>query len=464
MKSAQTFSRLITDPDILASYNEDTLGISGGFEGVYRPQSEKEVSECLRECVSRKIPITPQGLRSSLTGASICDRGVALSLEKMNRLIDMDGKRRKAVVEPGMVVSELKSQLEKEGFTYPPDPTSAGECTLGGNVATNASGSRALKYGSTIDWVTGLRVADGNGEIVEFRNNASEKLCTGFGAFYRPANLFVGSEGVLGIATRIEIALHPLPPDYFIGVVFFSQMKHALDFTVDARKDAHFSATSLEFLDEGCLDIIRPGAKGFHIPEQARVIVYFEQEFQDDKEKEEQLDAWYERIESHSTLAQDTQIAITGKQKQHLHELRHLVPAKANEVSARSVQSGGCKIATDWAVPYTKLHALFAFFEENRRVLGEIPVLRFGHIGNGHPHFNFMARNSEERKTAETVDAVMARKAVELGGVVTAEHGIGKLKRAHLPLQYPARIISIMKAMKRELDPHGILAPGNLFA
>ena len=464
MNASQEFLHLITDPDILTSYNEDALGIVGCFHGVYRPQSEKEVSEYIRECASGKIPVTPQGLRSSLTGASICDRGVVLSLEKMNRLIDIDEKNRKAVVEPGIIVSELKIQLEKEGFTYPPDPTSAGECTLGGNVATNASGSRALKYGSTIDWVTGLRAVDGNGEIIELRDNSSEKICTGFGALYRPVNLFVGSEGTLGVVTRVEIALAPLPPDYFICVVFFSQMKHALDFTVEARKDPACSPTSMEFLDEGCLEIIRPGSKGFIIPSDARVILYFEQEFGDDKEKESLLDHWFQRIEKHSTLSEDTQIAVTGKQKRHLHELRHLVPAKANEDGVRATKTGGCKISTDWAVPYDRIHDLFAHFDEIRHLLGDIPVLRFAHIGNGHPHFNFIARSPQEKQIAEAVDTMMAKKAVELGGVVTGEHGIGKLKREHLKLQYSPKILAVMKAIKIELDPEGIMAPGNIFA
>ena len=463
MNAAKELPHLVTDPDILTSYNEDALGIVGCFAGVFRPRSEQEVSECIRECASAEIPITPQGLRTSLTGASICNRGVALSLEKMNRLIDIDVKNRKAIVEPGILVSELKNQLEKEGVSYPPDPTSAGECTLGGNVATNASGSRALKYGSTIDWVTGLRVMDGNGEALELHNNFSEKHCAGFGAVYRPVNLFVGSEGILGVATRIEIALTPLPPDYFIGVVFFSEMKHALDFVVETRKDPDCAPTSMEFLDEACIEIIRPGSKGFNIPADTRVILYFEQEYGDDKEKDSLLDNWFQRIEKHSALSNDTRIALTEKQKRHLHQLRHLVPAKANEDSVLATKTGGGKIATDWAVPCDRIHPLFDYFDKMRNLLKDIPVLRFGHIGNGHPHFNFMARTPREKKTAEAVDAMMAKKAVELGGVVTAEHGIGKLKREHLKLQYSPRILAVMKAIKKEMDPRNIMAPGNIF-
>jgi len=127
------------------------------------------------------------------------------------------------------------------------------------------------------------------------------------------------------------------------------------------------------------------------------------------------------------------------------------------------IQSGGCKISTDWAVPHNRLHQLFGYFEEIRGILGDMMVIRFGHLGSGHPHFNFIARTREEKIMASEIDDLMARKAVTLGGCVSAEHGIGKMKRRQLALQYPAPIISAMKALKKELDPAGIMAPGNIF-
>ncbi len=454
---------MITDPEILAAYNEDTLGIQGGFERLYRPTSDREVLEIVKTCVSEEIPLTAQGLRSSLTGAAICEKGAALSLERMNRLIDIDVKRKRAVAEPGILLSHFKKSVEDAGLMYAPDPTSAEECTLGGNVATNASGSRSLKYGSTIDWVRELRVVDGTGRLFEVKNGLTEKICAGYGAMYRPTQLFVGSEGTLGIVTRIEVSLTALPANVFVGIVFFPDLKSAVDFTMEAHYAPAYQAASMEFMDHACLEIIRPKAKGIAIPANARVMVYFEQEYNDDSEKDHWLNLWFPLIEKHTPFSDDTQIAVSRKQKKHLLDLRHHVPSKTNEESIKAVKTGGCKISTDWAVPQNRLHHLFAYFEEIRRPLGDIMVTRFGHLGSGHPHFNFIAGTGEEKITASKIDDLMAQKAVALGGCVSAEHGIGKMKRRQVLLQYPAPIINAMKAIKKELDPTGIMAPGNIF-
>jgi len=454
---------MITDPEIIAAYNEDALGLKGKFKGLFRPNSEAEVIDIVRICISKKLPLTAQGLRSSLTGAAICGKGAALSLERMNRVIHIDVERKFAVVEPGIVLSDFKKSVEEAGLMYAPDPTSAEECTLGGNVATNASGSRSLKYGATIDWVRGLRVVDGRGRAFEVKNGISEKMCAGYGAMYRPTQLFVGSEGTLGVVTRIEVSLTELPANGFVGVVFFRDLKSAVDFTLEANHGPAYKAASMEFLDHACLEIIRPKAKGIAIPADARAMIYFEQEYNDESEKDRFLNLWFPLIEKHTPFSDDTQIADSPKEKKHLYDLRHHVPSTANEESIKAVKTGGCKISTDWAVPLNRLHQLFAYFDEIRRPLGHMMVLRFGHLGSGHPHFNFIARTGEEKIIASEIDDLMAKKAVALGGCVAGEHGIGKMKRRQLALQYPAPIIGAMKAIKKELDPAGIMAPGNIF-
>ena len=454
---------MITDPEIIAAYNEDALGLKGKFKGLFRPNSEAEVIDMARTCISKKLSLTPQGLRSSLTGAAICEKGAAISLERMNRLIDIDVKRKVAVVEPGIILSDFKKSVEEAGLMYGPDPTSAQECTLGGNVATNASGARSLKYGATIDWVQGLRIVDGKGRVLALKNGLTEKMCAGYGALHRPTQLFVGSEGTLGVVTRIEVSLTELPANGFVGIVFFPDIKSAIDFTIEAQYKPAYKAASMEFLDQMCLEIIRPEAKGIAIPNDARAMIYFEQEYNDDSEKDHFLNLWFPLIEKHTPLSDDTQIADSPKEKKHLHDLRHHIPSKTNEESIKAVKTGGGKISTDWAVPHNRLQQLFGYFEEIRGPLGDMMVIRFGHLGNGHPHFNFMARTREEKIIASEIDDLMARKAVALGGCVAGEHGIGKMKRRQLALQYPAPIISAMKAIKKELDPAGIMAPGNIF-
>jgi len=454
---------MITDPAILAAYNEDALGIKGKFKGLFRPDSEAEVIDMAQDCVARKLPLTAQGLRSSLTGAAICDAGAALSLERMNRLIHIDVKRKFAVIEPGIILSDFKKSVAEAGLMYAPDPTSAGECTLGGNVATNASGSRSLKYGATINWVRGLRIVDGRGRALEVKNGISGKMCAGYGALYRPTQLFVGSEGTLGVVTRIEVALTDLPANVFVGIVFFKDLKNAIDFTIEAIHEPAYKPASMEFLDRACLDIIRSKTKGISIPADACAMIYFEQEYQDDREKDRWLNRWFPLIEKHTTFSDDTQIADSPKEKKNLYDLRHHIPSKTNEESIKAVKTGGCKISTDWAVPPNRLHDLFHYFDEIRGPLGDMTVIRFGHLGSGHPHFNFIARTRDEKIIASEIDDLMARKAVALGGCVSAEHGIGKMKRRQLPLQYPQPIIRAMKALKKEFDPSGIMAPGNIF-
>lgn len=455
--------RWVTDPDIVQGYCHDALGLQGGFEAVFRPENTADIQEFLRMYSDKGMSVTCQGLRSSLTGASMAPGGVALSLERFNRILDIDRRRRRALVEPGVVLAEFKSAAAAEGLFYPPDPTSAAECTLGGNVATNASGSRSLKYGATIEWVRALQVVDGSGHLLTARSAEGGKICAGYGAFYNPAHLFVGSEGTLGVVTRIEVALTELPRAFMLVLVFFPDMTRALDFVIDAREDPACDPRSLEFLDEGCLQIIRGRAEGLNIPSSAQTLVYFEQEYAADEGYEPRLDAWSRLVERHTPLVEETRVAWTDAQKEHVMKLRHFVPESMNALSIQAIRTGGCKISTDWAVPYRRLPELFAYFEEIRGRLGSMPVVRFAHIGEGHPHFNFIARDPAEKRAAEEVDWLMARKAVALGGTITGEHGVGKMKREHLALQYPPGVIAAMKALKRSFDPKGILAPGNIF-
>lgn len=454
---------MIRDSEILASYNVDVLGIQGGFEGVYRPLSKVDIIEIIRECISSKMPLTAQGLRSSLTGAAISESGCALSLEKMNRLIDVDVKQKRAVVEPGMVVSEFKRAVEAEGLMYPPDPTSEADSTIGGNVATNASGARSLTYGSTMDWVRGVEVVAGQGKCLNISDCPAEKICAGYGALYRPTRLWCGSEGTLGIVTRIEVALAPLIENIFVAIVFFSELKSALDFVLQSHQNGRYKPLSMEFLDDACMDMIRPEAGGVNFPENAKAMIYVEQAYADDLQKDTYLNQWFALIEEHTPYWNDTQVAFTEKQKKHLRNLRHHVPEKTNQESIQAARTGGCKISTDWAVPVPRLHELFAYFEKIREPLSGMRVTCYGHIGSGHPHFNFIARNPKEVAAAERIDDLMAQKAVQLGGCVSAEHGIGKLKRRQMAFQYSQPVISAMKALKKEMDPHGILAPGNIF-
>ena len=219
MNRSKDLPGLISDPDIVASYSEDALGLRGEFDAVCRPETEEDVAELVRYCAATATPLTVQGLRSSLTGASMAQGGIALSMERMNRLKDLDADDRTAVAEPGMVVAEFRKRVREEGLFYPPDPTSEGECTLGGNVATNAGGLRCAKYGVTGDYVLGLEVVLADGRILRTGSRCMKSV-----SGYDLTRLFVGSEGTLGVVTEITLSIRPKPLALKTSLAFFSTL------------------------------------------------------------------------------------------------------------------------------------------------------------------------------------------------------------------------------------------------
>lgn len=454
-----------TDADVCRAYSEDASGLIGMPEAVARPSSEAEVVEIIRHCSAHRIPVTAQGLRSSTVGGPLAFGGVALSLERMARVIDVDPARRLAVVEPGMNLGEFKAGLRGTGLFYPPDPTSENECTVGGSVLANASGARTYRYGPTRPYVRSLRVVFGDGAVTEVARSDASKNTTGYFGFQNPVDLLVGSEGTLGIVTRIALDLLPAPPGFFSGMAFFTDTPSALAFVVAAdlaRRTGDLAPRCLELFDDGSLDIIRPDAGRLSIPAAARAAIFFEQECEPGREDDE-FERWYERLAEAGALADDTIVASTEDRQIELRKLRHALPASMNERGNRAREFGGRKVSTDWAVP---LDAMPRTIEDATAVVREVFggfFVRYGHVGNGHPHFNLLAENPESLARAREATHRMALMAVERGGTVTAEHGVGKVKREYVRYQYPAWVVDAMRAVKRTVDPAGILAPGNIF-
>lgn len=454
-------SEIITDPDILASYNQDALGLKGNFQGVLRPASEEEIAEMIKEASDKGTKLTPQGLRTSLTGASISQEGLALSLEKMDRILDLDPKSQIVVVEPGLITGTLKKELEREGLLYPPDPTSQDECTIGGNVATNASGAKSLKYGPTCRWVAWIRFVDGKGEVHQVKAIEAKKASCGPVAFQRALDFLVGSEGIFGVITQVALRFVTAPLGSLIILVYFKDIYQALDFVMDSISRKNKIPSAMELMDEACLEIVR-GTEGYYAPEGTKALLTIEEELWEETREGEILEGWFDIIKGHTELAEKTVVLKTPKERRTLQKLRHRIPEALNEESNEAVKTGGIKISTDWAVPIRNIKYMFKYFEELRPLLGDMRIARYGHIGNGHPHFNFIARNPKERESAEQVENLLVKKAIELGGVVSAEHGIGKLKKRHFKLMYPPHVIGMLKAIKYHLDPKGIFAPGNI--
>jgi FAD/FMN-containing dehydrogenase len=448
-----------SDRSVRETYEADASGLHLLPDLVARPESVDDVLELVRKAVSERISITCAGAQTSTTGASITDTGMLLSLRSLDRISAPDEKARTIKVEPGALVGEIKRTAAAVGLLFAPDPTSEEESTIGGAIACNASGARTFKYGATRRHVRALKVVMASGELLEFRRSDLEKNTVGYAFAHDPIDWFIGSEGTLGIVVEAELSLLPLPRHVIGLAVLFKAEREALNFVIATRESSTVSARCIEYFDERAIEIARNTALAGTIPVDAGAMVYVEEEIDDDLDST--LGRWLELIEA---IAADFEpLVFDGEARlRDARKLRHSIPATMNERGNKYRSSGGRKVSTDWAVPYRKLPEAIQTARALVKGLGiEDPVI-YGHAGNGHPHQNFIARDARELTTIEGAVEETLKRVLALQGTVAAEHGIGKIKRRWLPLQMNPLQISMMTAVKRELDPNGILAPGNI--
>jgi glycolate oxidase len=452
--------RLNRDPDVLSSVAADASGMYMEPEAVARPASADEVCDVLRQASAEGLPVTTAGGQTSTTGASITDRGLLLSLRGLDRILDIDPVARTARAEAGVTVAGLAAAAAAHGLLFAPDPTSEADATVGGAVACNASGARTLIYGPTRIHVRALRVALVSGDVVELRRPPLlEKNTVGYALVHDPVDWFIGSEGTLGVVLEAEFALLPKPEQVVGLAVPFPTEQAALEFVVEARESRSVAPRCLEYFDARCAAIFT--TRGASAPDAtAPPIVYVEQAHGGDEEPP--FDAWLALAERHDAMAEEIAVYEHDAALREARRQRHAIPAAMNERGSRFRAAGGRKVSTDWAVPYRQLAEAVAFCRELADAGGAPQPFVFGHAGNGHPHTNFLGTNAEEVRRYEEIVEHTLRRVFAMGGTVAAEHGIGKIKRRWLPLQLSPLQISVMRAVKRELDPHGLLAPGNV--
>ncbi|HEY0996590.1 MAG TPA: FAD-binding oxidoreductase [Gemmatimonadaceae bacterium] len=449
-----------TELGVRESFARDASGLVFIPESVARPASQDEVVELLRRAVADRVPVTAAGGQTSTTGASISEQGMILSLRALDRVLGIDEERRTVRVESGVLLGPLKRQLAAEGWLLAPDPTSEEDVTIGGAVACNASGARTLRYGAMRAHVAALRVLLANGEVHELRRPGLEKNTAGYAFAQDPVDWFVGSEGTLGVVLEAELALLPLPPRVLgIGIPFASE-EAALGFVVAARDAASVHPRCLEYFDERALAIARRAQGDDRWAAGAGALVYVEETSGADEEPP--LEDWLALAEAHGAIADDLLVFDGESQLRDARRIRHAVPAYMNEQGATFRPAGGRKLSTDWAVPHRKLALAIAEARRLADAAGIEQAVTYGHAGNGHPHQNFLARDADEKARIEAVIEDTLRWVLRHGGTVSAEHGIGKLKRKWLPLQATRMQLGAMRALKRELDPLGLLAQGNV--
>lgn len=450
------------DPDLRLAVARDASGLELIPEAVARAASEKDVVELIGTASGTHTTVTAAGSQTSMTGASITDHGILLSLSGMNRILDVDTKNWTARVEPGVTIGQLNRELAETGLLFAPDPTSEQDATIGGAIACNASGARSLYYGATRRHVNGLRVVHADSSVSDYHRFNGEKTTVGYAAAQDPVDWFVGSEGTLGVVVEAELKLVSAPV-HIVGLAIpFITESSALDFVVAARDGkSSRSARCLEFFD-GAAMAIAADSIGAPWAADAASMIYLEDDAGEDRHVDEVFSAWLALAEDFGALVDEIRVFEGAQPLRDARIMRHSVPATMNERGSAQMQNGGRKISTDWAVPYTRLREALAISEAAIAKHGAPMPVTYGHAGNGHPHQNFIAEDAGAIKVItgaieETLTLVIA-----MGGTVSAEHGLGKLKQAWLGLQLSPRQIDIMRAIKNTLDPASMFAPGNV--
>jgi len=414
---------------------------------VYAGTTE-QVSRVVKLANYRKIPVLPRGAGSGFTGGSLPVRGgIVLVLTKMDRIIEIDSENLIAEVEPGVVTADLQRQVEKLGLFYPPDPASKDFSTLGGNVAECAGGPRCVKYGVTKDYVLGLEVVTPTGDIIRTGGRTLKNVVG-----YDMTKLFVGSEGTLGIATRIILKLLPKPEAKKTLLVQFDTIDGAAQ-SVSAIIGAKIIPTTLEFMDAATINCIR-GASPIALPESCQAILIIEVDG-DAEVLDRQMTRILDVIKPYGIL--HTKIAATEEESEEIWQVRRIVSPSLRKVNPD-------KFNEDIVVPRSKVPAMIRALEKIAANFN-VPIINFGHAGDGNIHVNVMVDLREEGM-AEKIDRVMDEifgAAVRLRGAISGEHGIGTSKAKYMQMELDIATISYMQRIKAALDPNNILNPGKIF-
>lgn len=460
----------ITDPGILAGYLSDASNTHGHADALVRPESTEQVAEVVAHCQARGIPLTITAARTSTTGAPVPFGGWLLSTERLATVHAIEQDH--AIADAGVYLGALQQSCEARGRLLPPDPTSRHECTLGAAIACNASGARAFRYGPTRPWVEAVTLVLPTGEIREIDRSTpipadwpipawvepSVKTAAGYVPATNLLDLMIGQEGTLGVITRARVRLTALPSEVLGILAFFPSRGAAVRFVEQARQavraepDGALSPRALEYLDAHCLGYAR--GRVDDVPDTAICALFCEQEV-GAPGADAHLEAWWEALSEHAgELADHTVVTDTDAGTRRLHALRHAVPAGINE---QVIHNGMPKVGTDLAVPDAHLSAVMDLYEAC-----PLPHATFGHIGDNHLHCNVLPTTAEELAQAKAWYRDVAHAVIAMGGTVSAEHGIGKLKRELLADMVGPEIIEQFRALKAHLDPNWILGRGTL--
>lgn len=444
---------VFVDEESLSNYaHDETENLHFPPEVVVKPRTTEEISRIMKLCNDAIIPVTPRGAGTGLAGAALADKGgVLLSTERLNSILKIDERNNQVITEPGVITEVLMDEVKKVGLFYPPDPSSRGSCFIGGNIAANSGGPKAVKYGVVRDYVLNLEVVLASGEVIWTGANVL-KNSTG----YNLTHLIVGSEGTLGIVTKIVLRLIPLPKYDLLMLVPFRNLEQAGEAVSEIFR-AGFVPSGLELVEIDALQIVSKMVDSSAVPltEDTQAHLIIEVDGND-------VDVLMKEMEAISELLTKYDIgelyfADDAQQKAELWKLRRRV--------AEAVKLVGYTIEEDTVVPRAELPALI----RGVKALGkqyDFNVVCYGHAGDGNLHIRIHKEgtpNSYGDAEMNKCLRAMFELVYKLGGTISGEHGVGLIQKGYMNIVMKEANLRLMRDIKRAFDPNNILNPGKIF-
>ncbi len=440
---------LLAAADDLAPYAKDwTRDLAAVPAAVARPRTTEEVSRLLAYCNARAIPVTPQGGRTGMSGGALAIHGgLGLALDRMTSILEIDADNFVAVAEPGVVTQTLQEAAEEKGLYYPPDPASRGSCTIGGNVAENAGGPHAAKYGVTGRWVLGLEAVFADGSVAETGGKTRKDV-----AGYDLTSLLVGSEGTLAVVTKAWLRLIAKPAVWATILAPFPSLESAVAAVFEVHRRG-LVPSACEVVDRPSVEVAsRKKGAAVPFPEaEARLLLDFDGPTGEEVERE--VTAAGEILLECGAL--DVALAADEPRRRALWDVRRGI--------AEAICELGVSFELDLAVPRSALVALVTGVRR-RAAEARLRAFAYGHAADGNLHVRLLDEGNatlDEARVSSVLTEIYAE-TVRLGGTITGEHGVGVTLRDFLPLRRPPAFLAAMRAVKSALDPNGILNPGKV--
>ncbi|MGB3908525.1 MAG: FAD-linked oxidase C-terminal domain-containing protein [Methanomethylovorans sp.] len=433
----------------LYCYSSDASQIRGIPEVVIKPHTTVQVSDIVRIAYEHNIPVTTRGAGTGLAGGCVpLEGGIVLDMSGMDRIVEMDFDNLQVVVEPGIVQEDLNKALEPYGFFFPPDPGSSAMCTLGGLIANNGSGMRSVKYGTTRSYVLGLEVVMADGKIIRTGSKTIKTV-----AGYSLTDLMVGSEGTLGIITQAIIKVRGIPKERSVIFASFDSPELAGKAVVRVLSSG-IVPSACEILDANIIRAINNYDPKLDLP-LAGAILLFEVDGTE-AEVKEGVDLIVKTCEG---LASDIRAASDEKEGNEIWAARRLAGAAISRLDPMSTR---VYVGEDIGVPIKEIPRMLRKVDEISKEF-KLPIMTYGHIGDGNLHTGMCIDmlSDEGWKKLNTVADRIHRTAIEIGGTVTAEHGVGSARSEYMRLEL-GNALDVMITIKKALDPKGILNPGKM--